>query len=74
MKPSKTITEIEEDIRRITVFVSDLLGKPSLGQQWMKDGRFEKDKSAIEMIHEGNLGDVMIRIHDEFFNKTIHSK
>ncbi len=72
MKRSKTQIEIESDVRRITIFVSDLLGRPSLGQQWMKDARFG-EKSAVEMIHDGNLGDVMMRIHHEFFNKTTHN-
>lgn len=59
--------EYEKDIRRITIFVSDLLHSPSKGQEWMKTPRFKENKNAIEMIQEGNLGIVMQRIVSDFF-------
>lgn len=64
--PSRHITEIERDVKRILTFVSDLLNSPKAGQKWMQEVRFG-DKNAIEMISEGNLGDVMLEIHKEFF-------
>ncbi len=68
MKRSKLTTqEIEEQVRILTIFVSDLLGKPSLGQQRMKDARFKYDRSAIEMIHQGKKDEVMLLIHKLFF-------
>ena len=69
LKPFKPIAEIEADVRRITIFISDILGKPSLGQKWMLEPRFG-DKNAIEMIHDGNLGDVMLCIHKHLMPKN----
>jgi hypothetical protein len=66
---TKTETEIAEDVRRILIFVSDLLGGPFEGQEWMKTPKCG-GKSPIEMIHDGNLGDVMVQIHQEFFTKS----
>lgn len=66
MKPSKHITESEEDVRRILIFVTDLLKDRELGLTWMKTPRF-KGKNAIEMINEGKIGDVLMYIHKTLF-------
>lgn len=69
MKKLKPTTNVEKDVRRILIFVSDLLDNPKLGQKWMLEPRFG-DKNAIEMINEGNLGEVMLEIHKEFFSRS----
>lgn len=66
MKPSKNITQNKQDVRRILIFVTTLLKSRELAIAWMKKPRFH-GKNAIEMINDGNLGEVMIRIHNTLF-------
>jgi len=68
MKPT-----IQSDVRRITIFISDILGSPSKGQAWMKRPRPEwKFKNAIEMISDDQLDSVMLMIHQEMSQRPRH--
>lgn len=63
-----TIKNHEDEIKRISIFVSDLLHSSDLGEQWMKQHRSNwKGRNAIEMIKSGKMSEVIIFIHARFF-------
>lgn len=61
-------TTVRQDVRRILIFVSDILKDTKKGQEWMRQARREwKGRNAIEMIQSGKMNQVMVYIHARYF-------